>query len=128
MLPINPETIYFLINKARQFQAKEEVVIPDSPLSPAEDWARQILADQKDDPVYQEFKAAINDLEPDQLSAVVALMWIGRGDFDKSEWEEANQVTVQERTISTADYLITTPYAAEYLEEGLCQFGYSCEE
>ncbi|MCD6048228.1 MAG: hypothetical protein K0S08_1875 [Gammaproteobacteria bacterium] len=128
MLPINPETICFLINKARQFQAKEGVVIPDEPLSPAEDWALQILADQKDDPVYQEFKAVINDLEPDQLSAVVALMWIGRGDFDKSEWEEANQVAVQERTIPTADYLITTPCVAEYLEEGLSQFGYHYEE
>jgi hypothetical protein len=45
MLELNPETVCFLINKAKEFHAKEEVVIPDEPLSPSEDWARQVLAD-----------------------------------------------------------------------------------
>ena len=36
MLNINPETVCFIIAKAREFQAKEEVVIPEAPLSPAD--------------------------------------------------------------------------------------------
>jgi len=54
MLNINSETICFIIAKAREFQAKEEIVIPEVPLSPAENWAQQILADHIDDPCAQE--------------------------------------------------------------------------
>ena len=85
MLELNPETICFLVSKAKEFHAKEEVVIPDEPLSPSEDWARQVLADHDDDLTYQEFKAAVDDLEPDQQATLVALMWLGRGDYDEDQ-------------------------------------------
>ena len=45
MLDVDPDTVCFLISKAREFHAKEEVVIPDVPDSPADDWGRQALAD-----------------------------------------------------------------------------------
>ena len=76
MLELNPETVCFLISKAKEFHAKEDVVIPNEPLSPSEDWARQVLADHADDLTYQEFKSTINDLEPDQQANLVALMWL----------------------------------------------------
>ena len=63
-LELNPDTVCFLIDKAREFHAKEEVVIPDTPGSPTEDWALQVLADHADDATYQEFCATVNDLEP----------------------------------------------------------------
>lgn len=64
MLELNPETVCFLISKAKEFHAKEEVVIPEETLSPSEDWARQVLADHADDLTYQEFKATVDDLNP----------------------------------------------------------------
>src|SRR3569832_1910049 len=79
MLEINPETVCFIIGKAKEFHAKEAVVIPDEPLRPSEDWARQVLADHLDDPVYQEVAAAIEDLEPDQQAARGAGGGRGRG-------------------------------------------------
>ena len=45
MLNINPETVCFIIQRARQFHVKEQVVIPEIPNSPADDWALQMLAD-----------------------------------------------------------------------------------
>lgn len=80
MLDLNPEAVCFLISKAKEFHAKEEVVIPEEPSSPSDDWARQVLADHADDFSYQEFKSAVNDLEPDQQASLVALMWLGRGE------------------------------------------------
>ena len=66
MLNISSETICFIIAKAREFQAKEEIVIPEVPLSPSENWAQQILADHVDDPCVQEVVETVKDLEPDQ--------------------------------------------------------------
>ena len=125
---VNHETVCFLIDKAHEFHAKEEVVLPDTPFSPSEDWALQVLADHQDDSVYAEFKATINDLEPDQQQALVALMWVGRGDFDIDEWIQALDAARASWNARTADYLIATPLVADYLEEGLSQLGYSCEE
>jgi len=127
MLNINPDTVCFLISKARVFHSKEDVVMPDVEGSPSEDWALQALADHADDAVFQEFKTTIADLEPDQQHAVVALMWIGRGEFSADEWDLAMDEARNEWTESTAEYLIGHPQLADYLLEGLDALGYSCE-
>ena len=127
MLDVNPDTVCFLISKAREFHAKEEVVIPDMPDSPAEDWGRQVLADHAGDWTYQEFKATFNDLDPDQQQTVVALFWLGRGDFSVEEWEDAVKEAGEEWTTESADYLIAHPLLADFLLEGLELLDYSCD-
>jgi len=128
MLDINPDTVCFLIDKAREFHAKEAVVIPDTPGSPTEDWALQVLADHGDDAGFQEFRSTVADLEPDQQVQLVALMWLGRGDYEASEWEQALAEARRLRTARTAEYLIAHPLLADYFEDALDQLGYSCED
>ncbi len=128
MLNINPEIVCSIITRAREFQAKEQVVIPDVPMSPADDWALQVLADHVGDLTYQEVKSMVDDLEPDQRAEVVALMWLGRGDYDLSEWTSAVSDAADQLTDHTAAYLLAHPLVADYLREGLDQHGYSCEE
>lgn len=128
MPEINPITACFLIDKAKEFHAKEGVVIPEPDLSPSDDWARQVLADHADDPTYQEFTSAVEDLEPDQQVTLVALMWLGRGDFDVDQWDAGISQARDSWTPRTAEYLLSTPLVADYLGEGLSLLGYSCEE
>ena len=127
-MDINPDTVCFLISKAKEFHAKEEVVIPEEPLSSSDDWALQVLADHAGDLDYQEFSSTIDDLEPDQQVQLVALMWLGRGDYSEEQWDDACSAARGRRTTRTAEYLITTPLVANYLEEGLALLGYDCEE
>ena len=127
MLNLNPDTVCFLISRARIFHSKEEVVLPDVPDNPADDWALQVLADHASDSVFQEFKTTIDDLEPDQQQALVALMWVGRNDFSPDEWVAALQEARQNWGENTAEYLIAHPLLADYLLEGLNLLGYSCE-
>lgn len=124
MIDINPDTVGFIIDKAREFHAKEQVTIPEPPTSPAGDWAQQVLADHLDDFSYQEVRATIRDLEPDQQICLVALMWLGRGDFTLEEWDEALAQAADAHNARTAEYLISTPLVADYLEEGLILHGY----
>ncbi|HEX6995530.1 MAG TPA: DUF3775 domain-containing protein [Gammaproteobacteria bacterium] len=124
LLEVNPDTVRFIVNRMRQFQAKEGVTFPDPG---DDDWSSQILADYADDPVVAEVRSAIEDLEPDQQVELVALMWIGRGDFSADEWDTAVAQARDSWNERTADYLIGTPLVADFLEEGLDQIGFGDE-
>ena len=127
MIDVNPDTVCFIISKAREFHAKEAVVIPEPSNSLEDDSPVQVLADHLNDFTFAELKATIDDLEPDQQICLVALMWLGRGDFSIEEWSEALEQAGDEHNERTAEYLIATPLVADYLEEGLNAHGYECE-
>jgi hypothetical protein len=128
MIDINPETVCFLITRAVEFHVKEQVVFPETPGSPTEDWAMQVLADHSDDPCLAEFESVMNDLEPRQQQIVVALMWLGREDFSVDEWDFALSEAKRYWTPETSSYLMAHPMLADYLREGLELMGYRCEE
>ena len=123
-LTLPEETIRDLIGMARQIHAKEEVVIPTDELG-EEDWGAQVLADHASDPAVEGFRAAIGDLGEDQQADLVALMWVGRGDFEAQEWSSARAVAAERLTPRTAEYLLGTPLVADYWGEGLGTLGYS---
>lgn len=128
MLDLNPERVCNIIQLARAFHAKEEVVIPEIPNNPGDDWALQVLADHRDDPTYRELKYAIGDLEPDQQAQLLALSWLGREDYALEEWDTVVQTAEENLSSSSAEQIIAIPYIADYLEEGLQLHGYSCQE
>jgi hypothetical protein len=128
MLELNPEIVCAIIERAREFHAKEEVVLPDDSSNFSDDLAIQILADHADDLSFEEVKQMIDGLDPDQQTSLVALMWIGRGDFGAEEWDAAYEEARQMWTDHTAEYLLSRPMVADFLEEGLAALGHSCEE
>ena len=93
-----------------------------------EDYCAKADAVAKAEALMAEIKSTVNDLEPDQQQALVALMWLGRGDYDVEEWTQALEAAHDAWNMRTAEYLIATPLVADYLEEGLSQLGYSCED
>lgn len=123
MLDLNPDNVRFIIDKARGFQFNEAVTVPEEALRPSDDWAQQVLAEHVDDPAFLDLQSTINDLEPDQQVSLVALMWLGRGDFTLDEWQQALEQAGDSYNGRTAEYLIGTPLLADYLLEGLNQFG-----
>ncbi len=131
LLAINSDTVYEIILKAREFHAQEEVTFPEDDLSvPAEESdPMQVLASHGDDLTYQEMSKAIQDLEPDQQVCLMALMYLGRGDFDASEWEQAlTEAGENWEPRNTARQLLSNPQVADYWEEGLSLLGYPCAE
>lgn len=126
MLDISSEIVCEIIARAREFHAKEDVVLPDDTGNPTDD-VFQVLADHAGDLTFQEVKQVIDDLEFEQQLNLVALMWLGRGDYGAEEWTDAIEQARQLWTPHTAEYLMATPLVADYLEEGLRNLGYSCE-
>ncbi len=119
---LNRDTVRFIVDKAHEFHGKDDVSFEEEPEVADEFWSGQVTADFSGDPYYQELKTTIDDLEPDQQVSLVALMWLGRGDFSMHEWPEALKNAGESWTAHTADYLIGTSLLADYLEEGLQQF------
>ena len=127
-LGIATDTVCFVIVKARQFDVKEGDADPDSGSDAIDDGFTDVLEDKPDDPVYRELIAYINGLDIEEQLNLVALAWLGRGTYDKSEWQEALKVARQEHNNRTAQYLLGLPLLGDYLEEGLSQFGRSCSD
>lgn len=128
-LNINTHIICFLILKAREFQAKEGVSFPEK-IKDSEneyDWA-QILADHQDDLTFLEVKKVISDLEPDQQIELLALMYIGRGDFEMTEWKKALKEAEDTIEPNLAEYLFAKPQLPEYYEHALEILGFNCED
>lgn len=127
MLDINPETVCFLINKAHEFQNKDDTSDSMPQTQSDDEGVTDALADDDSDPTYIEMKSTIDDLEPDQQVALVALMWLGRGDFEIDEWDTGLRQAAESWNPRTAEYLIATPLLGDYLQEGLIQHDYTCE-
>lgn len=121
-LELNRDTVQFIIDAAHEFHTQDDVSFAEEPDVANEDWSRQVAADYGGDSYYQELKSTIDDLEPDQQIMLVALMWLGRGDYSIEDWSEALEHAADSWNDHTADYLIGTALLADYLAEGLEQF------
>ncbi|MFQ5775339.1 MAG: DUF3775 domain-containing protein [Kiloniellaceae bacterium] len=128
MLEIDPEIVYFLILKARAFDDKDEPGGIDPDAGRAEAVRHRTMRYVDGDPVAQEIDDTIAVLNEDQQAELVALAWLGRGDFTAEEWAEAVRTARERRTASTAEYLLGTPLLGDYLEEGLAQLGFAVED
>src|SRR6266508_4237376 len=127
-LTISPEKVCFIIIKAREFDAKDEVTEPDPGSNPSDDKDAAVLEDHEDDPVVEELTSLINCLSEDEQIDLVALAWLGRDDYTASDWPAVREEASRAHNERTADYLLGTPLVGDFLEEGLSMLGYSCEE
>jgi hypothetical protein len=128
MPTINPDKVCYIIIKAREFDEKVEPDDPDSGSNPTDDKSVSILEDNADDPTLLELQTVIRDLNVDEQAELVALAWIGRGDYEAGEWNEAVAEARANHTARTAEYLTGTPMLGDLLEEGLAAFDLSCED
>jgi len=127
-LTISPEKVCFIIMKAKEFDAKDEVTEPNPGSNPADDRDIEVLEDHKDDPVVEELTSLINSLSEDEQIDLVALAWLGRDDYSAADWPAVREEAARAHNQRTADYLLGTPLLGDFLEEGLSMLGYSCEE
>ncbi len=127
-LSISPEKVCFIIVKARDFDAKDVLTDPDDSSNATDDAMLSVLEDHKDDPVVQEISAAIFAMSEDEQVDLVTLAWLGRGDGTLDDWDELRAEAARAHNKRTASYLLGMPLLPNHLEEGLSQFGISCEE
>ncbi len=127
-LSISPEKVCYIVVKAREFDVKDVATDTGSGSNPADDAMIDVLEDQRDDPSYDEVASFIDALTEDEQIDLVALVWLGRDDSTLDDWAELRREATRAHNRRTANYLLGMPLLADHLEEGLSQFGCSCEE
>ena len=127
-LTVSTEQVCFIIAKARQFEVKDVPTVPDLGSNASDDRMVSVLEARGNDPVAQEIRAFVNALDEDQQIDLVALAWVGRGDYDVNEWTDAREQAAAAHNNRTADYLLGLPLLSEFLEDALTECGRSCED
>lgn len=126
-LNIGLDKIQDIVLRARAFDNED---FPDEADPGAEADAtqdREENLDEGDDPTEAELRELIDDLNDDEVVDLIALVWIGRGDFDIGELPEARDLARERHQGSSSRYLMGIPTLAEYLAEGVAAAGYDLE-
>jgi hypothetical protein len=71
----------------------------------------------------------IDELNEEQQVALIALAWVGRGDYEPEEWEEALKIAAERNARGDASaYLTGMEGLGDLLSEGAGAFGIAIEE
>jgi len=127
-LTISSESVCFIIVKAREFDAQDVVTDPDSGSNATDDGVASVLEAHSDDLTQKELVAFINALSDEEQAELVALLWLGRGDGTLEDWDDLRDEAQRQHNNRTAAYLLGEPLLSDHLEEGLSQFGLTCED
>lgn len=128
MLSVATDTVCFIVVKAREFGAKVEPDDPASGSNPSDDRSIDVLEDMPGDPTLDEMKGTLEGLNEDQTRDLVALMFVGRGDFERAQWSDARRQAEAIPPADRARYLLGTAMLGDYLEEGLAAFALDCAD
>lgn len=82
-----------------------------------------LVEEESPDLTSEELRQLINDLNVDETAELIALMWLGRGDYGASEWQQAVADARQRDRRKAASYLMGMPLMGEWLEAGLEELG-----
>jgi hypothetical protein len=123
-LDVPEDKLAFIIEKAREFDAKEEDGDPDSDSgsNPVDDGDADVLESSPGDATREELAAAIRELNEDERCQLIALAWLGRGTYGLEEWQDAISTAKSEHGRRAAEYLMGLPLLGDYLEDGLALF------
>jgi len=121
----------YIVRKLREFENMDLLVEREDPANPLEredvDEVTEHEIEYSFDPVRQELASFIGDLPEDQKIDLVALMWLGRNGASPAEWPSIREEAAQAYNARTLDYILGSPLAGDFLEEGLSTLGYGCD-
>lgn len=108
---------------ARAYDAQTPEADPGESSNSTDDRGVCVLEAQPDNPIGQELRESIECLSDDEQAALVALAWIGRGDFACEDFDGAVTTACERRQGSTADYLMGIPLLGDLVEQGAAACG-----
>lgn len=123
-LGISLESVAAIVDAARAVQEGEESG------AVARDEEDDEGLDAEDDENMDEdaLRAFIADLNEDEQASLIALAWVGRGDYAGPDFEEARSLAKERNIRDAAEYLLGIDMLGDMLEEGLAELGLSLED
>lgn len=125
-LRISTEAVCFIITRARAFHVKTASSELGDGTNPLDDDYQMALEEHPTDATEEELRRALEALNVEEMTHLIALMWLGRGDETVDDWPEVLAQVEAAASDHPVSYLMGTPLLADYLEEGLDKFGLNC--
>jgi hypothetical protein len=122
-LDLSPAYIARLVFKARGVQSREGLTDPQPGSNPTDDKSIDALQDASSDLSRRELEQEIRGLASGERDELVALFWIGRGDYEPDDWATAVRTAAQRREIPSERYLLGHPLVGDYWADGLQRLG-----
>ena len=126
-LGISLEAVAVIVDHARALHGKEET----EPEQETEDENSEaaLLQETPDDMTEESLRAFIHELNEDEQASLIALAWVGRGDYGAEEWDEARGLAAERNDgRDAAEYLLAMDNLGDLLAEGVATFGLSIED
>lgn len=118
------EKVCFIVVKAREFDAAADE--PSDASNPSDDRFVRALTPANEKTTQRELTAFINALDEDEQTELVALLFVGRGDYTPEEWNDALAAARDRGDPPVARFLLGEPLLGDLLEDGLSAFDLSC--
>lgn len=130
-LSIDPDTVRLLALKAQGFSAALNGDYEDGREHEVELNGQSqdghghdgLAEEEAEDLTEEEFRELVADLNVDEAAELVAIAWLGRGDYTTAEWAEAVADARGRVNTRLAGYLLGMPMLADYLVAGLEAIG-----
>jgi hypothetical protein len=123
-LGISLESVAAIADAARAVQEGEE----SGALARDEEDEDGLDADDDENMDEDALRAFIAELNEDEQASLIALAWVGRGDYTGDEFEEARALAKERNIRDPAEYLLGIDMLGDMLEEGLDELGLSIED
>lgn len=126
-LGVSLEAVAAVVDNSRALQGKEETEPEQA--SEDENSEAALLQETPDDMTEESLRAFIAELNEDEQASLIALAWVGRGDYGREEWDEARALAAERNDgRDAADYLLAMDNLGDLLAEGVATLGLSIED
>jgi Protein of unknown function (DUF3775) len=126
-LRINPDKVCGFLEAAREVAGKVPSTAGDHTTS-GDDSPLGFMEQRDDDPTRQQMREFIGGLNVEEQTELLALIYLGRGDFDLTEWSDATAEARDRIEAGDADFMVGDRALPAYLGEALEAFGKTCPD
>jgi hypothetical protein len=121
MIALSRDKLDELIEMARAFDAQVPPEGDEEGSNASDDREVGVLEDTPDNPMLGELRGLLDGLNDDEIIEILALTWLGRGDYTAKEWAEAIAAAREAHDEHVVRYLLETPNLGDLLAEGLAE-------
>jgi hypothetical protein len=101
------------------FTHVDDILHPQTSSNPEDSRSLLSLHKVKGTPPYKKLNRLVDHLQPHQRCQILALIWIGRGEFSADQWELAINKAKEFKQHNITDYMISLAEVSSFLKNGI---------
>jgi hypothetical protein len=125
-LRISSEKVCDLIFQTRAYLGKVAPSSPDDTQDEEDDQPLAPMVERPGDATMEQLDEFITGLNEEERTDLLALLWLGRGDYDLDSWAAATAEARRQVAAGDARWDLDEESTPEFIEAGLEQFGGGC--